>query len=62
MRALALGSADLYVAAAYIFFLMLVVVYVVIIRTRLARAGNQAEVLARLGEVLARLGREDGRR
>jgi hypothetical protein len=48
MRAPALAGADLYVAAAYFLFLALVVVYVVIIRTRFARATTQAEVLARL--------------
>ena len=37
MAALNLDSAELYVAAAYVLFVMLVVVYVVIIRARLAR-------------------------
>ena len=49
MAALALGSAELYVAAAYVSFAALVVVYVVIVTARLTRASNQVEVLSRLG-------------
>ena len=48
MTALALSSAELYVAAAYVVFVALVVVYVVIIRARLTRASNQVEVLSGL--------------
>jgi hypothetical protein len=48
MAALALDSAELYVAAAYVSFVALVVVYVVIIKTRLTRASNQVEVLSSL--------------
>ena len=48
MAVLALDSAELYVAAAYVLFTVLVVVYVVIVTTKLARASNQAEVLSRL--------------
>jgi hypothetical protein len=48
MAALALDSAELYVAAAYALFAVLVVVYVVIVTTKLTRASNQAEALSRL--------------
>ena len=48
MAALALDSAELYVAAAYVLFVALVVVYAVIITARLTRARNEAEVLSRL--------------
>ena len=48
MAALAFDSAELYVAAAYVVFVALVVVYVVIIRARLTRASNQSEVLSGL--------------
>ena len=43
-----LASAELHVGAAYLLFVALVGVYVAIIRLRLARATNQAEVLTRL--------------
>jgi len=55
MAALAVDSAELYVAAAYVSFVALVVVYVVIVLARIARASNQVEVLSRLV-------REDDRR
>jgi type II secretory pathway component PulM len=48
MTALALSSAELYVAAAYVVFVALVVVYVVIIQARFARASSQVEALSRL--------------
>jgi hypothetical protein len=48
MAALALDSAELHVAAAYAFFVALVVVYVVILKARLTRASSQAEVLSSL--------------
>ena len=48
MAALALDSAELYVAAAYVLFAALVVAYVVIVTTKLARASNEAEALSRL--------------
>jgi hypothetical protein len=48
MCAVALASGELHVGAAYLLFVALVVVYVVIIRTRFARARNQVEVLASL--------------
>ena len=41
-------SAELYVAAAYVFFVALVVVYVVIVKARLTRARNRVEVLSSL--------------
>jgi hypothetical protein len=47
MAALVLDSAELYVAAAYVSFVALVVVYVVIVTTRLTRASSQVEVLSR---------------
>ena len=43
-----LASAELHVAAAYLLFVALVGVYVAIIRIRLTRATNQAEVVTRL--------------
>ena len=46
MAAVALDSAELYVAAAYVVFVALVVVYVLIIKARLARASNEVEVLS----------------
>ena len=48
MAVLALDSAELYVAAAYALFAVLVVVYVVIVTTKLTRASNKIEVLSRL--------------
>ena len=48
MAALALDSAELYVAAAYALFAVMVVVYVVIITARLTRASDEVEVLSRL--------------
>jgi hypothetical protein len=48
MAPLALHSAELYVAAAYVVFVALVVVYVVIITARLTRASDEVEVLSRL--------------
>jgi hypothetical protein len=48
MAAFALDSAELYVVAAYVSFVALVVVYAVIVTTRLTRASNQVEVLSRL--------------
>ena len=47
MAALALDSAELYVAAAYVLFVALVVVYAVIVTARLTRASNEVEVLSR---------------
>ncbi len=55
MAALALDRAELYVAAAYVLFVALVVVYVVIVKARLTRARSQVEVLSSLV-------REDDRR
>jgi hypothetical protein len=55
MAALGLDSAELYVAAAYVVFIALVVVYVLVISARLKRASNEAEVLSSLM-------REDGSR
>ena len=48
MAALALASAELYVAAAYVLFVALVVVYAVIVTAMLTRASHQAEVLTGL--------------
>jgi len=48
MAAFALDGAELYVAAAYVLFVALVVVYAVIVTARLTRASNQIEVLSRL--------------
>jgi len=48
MAVLTFDSAKLYVAAAYVLFVALVVVYVLIINARLARANNQVEVLSSL--------------
>ena len=48
MAALALHSAELYVAAAYGLFVALVVVYAVIVQARLTRASDEVEVLSRL--------------
>ena len=47
MAALALDSAGLYVAAAYVLFVALVVVYAVIVTARLARASNEIDILSR---------------
>jgi hypothetical protein len=47
MAAFALDSAELYVAAAYVLFVALVVVYAVIVTGRLARASNEIEALSR---------------
>jgi hypothetical protein len=55
MPALALASNELHVGAAYLLFVALVVVYVVIIRARFARASNQIKVLEGL------VAEEDGR-
>jgi hypothetical protein len=48
MAALALDSAELYVAAAYVLFVALVVIYVIVIKARLTRANDQVEVLSSL--------------
>jgi hypothetical protein len=48
MAVLALDSAELYVAAAYVVFVALVVVYVLIINARLTRASREVEVLSSL--------------
>ena len=48
MAVLALDSAELYVVAAYVVFAVLVVVYVVIVTTKLTRASNEVEVLSSL--------------
>ncbi len=50
MPALPLGDAGPYVAAAYLVFLGLVLVYVVIMATRLGRLEREIEELSRLAE------------
>ncbi len=50
MPALPLGDAGPYVAAAYLVFLGLVLVYVVIMATRLGRLEREIEELTRLAE------------
>jgi hypothetical protein len=48
MAALAVDSAELYVAAAYVSFVALVLVYAIIVTARLTRARDRADVLSSL--------------
>ena len=54
MPALPLGDAGPYVAAAYLVFLALVLLYVVIISSKIARIEREVDTLAELADKRAR--------